>query len=56
MISELAITEVLSAVARKKRAGELKAEVANQIRDALLPMPVWLLRASPVGSCDPSRG
>jgi uncharacterized protein len=36
MISELAITEVLSAVARKKRAGELKAEVANQIRDALL--------------------
>jgi len=36
MISELAITEVLSAVARKKREGELRPETANQIRDALL--------------------
>jgi uncharacterized protein len=36
MISELAITEVLSAVARRKRDGELKPELANRIRDALL--------------------
>jgi predicted nucleic acid-binding protein len=36
MISELAITEVLSAVARKKREGELKPELANRIRDAVL--------------------
>jgi predicted nucleic acid-binding protein len=36
MISELAITEVLSAVARRKREGGLRPELANQIRDALL--------------------
>jgi len=36
MISELAITEVLSAVARRKREGELRPEPANQIRGALL--------------------
>jgi len=36
MISELAITEVLSAVARRKKEGELRPESANQIRDALL--------------------
>jgi predicted nucleic acid-binding protein len=36
MISELAITEVLSAVARRKREGELKPELANHIRDAVL--------------------
>lgn len=36
MISELAITEVLSATARRKRDGELSAGVANRIRDALL--------------------
>ena len=36
MISELAITEVLSAVARRKREGELRADLANQIRSALL--------------------
>jgi hypothetical protein len=36
MISELAITEVLSAVARRKREGELRANQANRIRDALL--------------------
>jgi predicted nucleic acid-binding protein len=36
MISELAITEVLSAVARRKREGELRPELANQIRDAVL--------------------
>jgi uncharacterized protein len=36
MISELAITEVLSAVARKRREGELKPELANRIREALL--------------------
>ena len=35
MISELAITEVLSAVARKKREGELKPVFVSQIRDAL---------------------
>jgi len=36
MISELAITEVLSAIARRKREGELDSDVANRIRDALL--------------------
>jgi uncharacterized protein len=36
MISELAITEVLSAVGRRKREGELKPELANRIREALL--------------------
>jgi uncharacterized protein len=36
MISELAITEVLSAVARRKREGELQPELANEIRDAVL--------------------
>ncbi len=36
MISELAITEVLSAVARRKREGELRPDLANQIRSALL--------------------
>ena len=36
MISELAITEVLSAVARRKREGVLPARKANQIRDAVL--------------------
>jgi uncharacterized protein len=36
MISELAITEVLSAVARRKREGELTPELANKIRDAVL--------------------
>lgn len=36
IISELAITEVLSAIARRKREGELSSAVANRIRDALL--------------------
>ncbi len=36
MISELAITEVLSAVARRKREGVLGADQAIEIRDALL--------------------
>lgn len=36
MISELVITEVLSAVARRKRERELNSQVANRIRDALL--------------------
>jgi uncharacterized protein len=36
MISELAITEVLSAVARRKRDGQLKPELAIRIRDAVL--------------------
>lgn len=36
IISELAITEVLSAVARRKREGELRAELTAEIRDALL--------------------
>lgn len=36
MISELAITEVLSAVGRRKREKELRAKQANEIRDALL--------------------
>jgi uncharacterized protein len=35
-ISELAVTEVLSAVARRKRDGELRPTDANRIRDALL--------------------
>jgi predicted nucleic acid-binding protein len=36
MISELAITEVLSAVGRRKREKALRAKQANEIRDALL--------------------
>jgi hypothetical protein len=36
MISELANTEVLSAVARRKREGELHAKQANEIHDAVL--------------------
>ncbi len=36
MVSELAITEVLSAVARRKREGVLSSEQAYEIRDALL--------------------
>ncbi len=36
MISELAITEVLSAIARRRREGAVSAVVANRIRDALL--------------------
>ena len=36
MISELAITEVLSAVARRRREGSLSDEQAYLIRDALL--------------------
>ncbi len=36
MISELAITEVLSAVARRKRERELDSASANRIRNALL--------------------
>ncbi|HEX9876295.1 MAG TPA: type II toxin-antitoxin system VapC family toxin [Gammaproteobacteria bacterium] len=36
MISELAITEVLSAVARRKREGELHAKQANEIHEAVL--------------------
>lgn len=36
MISELSITEVLSAVARRKRERELKPELASKIRDAVL--------------------
>src|ERR1700682_968999 len=36
MLSELAITEVLSAVARRKRDGGLRANHAIQIRDALM--------------------
>jgi predicted nucleic acid-binding protein len=36
MISELAITEVLSATSRRKREGELSADAANRIRIALL--------------------
>lgn len=36
VISELAITEVLSAVARRKREGQLGAKHANEIRDAIL--------------------
>jgi predicted nucleic acid-binding protein len=36
MISELVITEVLCAVARRKREGQLRPELANQIRDAVI--------------------
>ena len=36
MISELAITEVLSAVARRRREGVLTAHLALAIRDAVL--------------------
>jgi hypothetical protein len=36
MISELVITEVMSAVARRKREGSLNAKQANEIRDAVL--------------------
>ena len=36
MISELAITEVLSAVARRRREGMLSASQASEIRDAIL--------------------
>jgi len=36
MISELCITEVTSAVARRKREGLLNAKQANEIRNALL--------------------
>jgi predicted nucleic acid-binding protein len=36
MMSELAITEVISAVARKRREGSVTAHQANQIRDAIL--------------------
>jgi len=35
-ISDLVITEVLSAVARRKRERELRADQANEIRDAVL--------------------
>jgi uncharacterized protein len=36
MISELAITEVISAVARRRRERSLNAKQANEIRDAVL--------------------
>ena len=36
MISELCMTEVLSAVARRRREGALNLEQAHQIRDALI--------------------
>ena len=36
MIPELSVTEVISAVARRKREGGLVAEQATRIRDALL--------------------
>jgi predicted nucleic acid-binding protein len=36
MISELSVTEVISAVARRKREGALGAEQATRIRDAVL--------------------
>lgn len=36
MISQLAITEVLSAVARRKREGELRANQASRVRTAVL--------------------
>jgi predicted nucleic acid-binding protein len=36
MISELSVTEVLSAVARRRREGALDVEQAREIRDALL--------------------
>jgi predicted nucleic acid-binding protein len=36
MISELAITEVISAVARRRREGALTARQANRVRDGVL--------------------
>src|SRR5262245_54903945 len=36
MISELAITEVISAAARRRKEGLLKPKQANEIRDAIL--------------------
>ena len=36
IISELAITEVISAAARRRREGALNAEQTNQIRDAIM--------------------
>ena len=36
MISELVITEVISAVARRRREGSISAKQANAIRDAVL--------------------
>jgi hypothetical protein len=36
MISELAITEILSAVARRRRGGTISAHQALEIRDAVL--------------------
>jgi hypothetical protein len=36
MISELSVTEVISAVARKRREGALNAAEANRIREAVL--------------------
>lgn len=36
MISELSVTEVISAVARRKREGALRAAQASRIRDAVL--------------------
>jgi hypothetical protein len=36
MVSELTLTEVLSAVARRRREGALDARRANQVRDAVL--------------------
>lgn len=36
LISELAITEVLSAIARKRREGSLTSALAFEIRDAIL--------------------
>ena len=36
MISELSVTEVISAVARRRREGSLGAEQATRIRDAVL--------------------
>ena len=35
-ISELAITEVISAIARRRREGALTASQANRVRDAIL--------------------
>ena len=36
MISELSVTEVISAVARRRREGSLEVKEANRIRDAVL--------------------
>src|SRR5262245_61226620 len=36
MISELCITEVISAAARRKREGALNAKQANEVRDAVM--------------------